>query len=98
MARVSKNFLLHKRAVKADIADAKAAWALHKYFSAGVTCADIADILIGPITPVYPTMYNMNEAVANFDAMSIPDFIAGFIYGMTGDNDLEEIEACYQGS
>lgn len=32
-----------------------------------------------------------------FDAMSIPDFIAGFIYGMTGDNDLTEIEACYQG-
>lgn len=32
-----------------------------------------------------------------FDAMSIPDFIAGFIYGMTGDNHLAEIEACYKG-
>jgi hypothetical protein len=30
--------------------------------------------------------------------MAIPDFIAGFIYGMTGDNDLVEIEACYHGS
>ena len=27
-----------------------------------------------------------------------PDFIAGFIYGMTGDNDLTEIEACYTDS
>ena len=98
VATVSKNFLLHKKAIKADIADAKAAWALHEYFSAGVTCADISDKAIGPITPVYPAMYEMNEAVANFDAMSIPDFIAGFIYGMTGDNDLQEIEACYQGS
>lgn len=25
------------------------------------------------------------------------DFIAGFVYGMTGDNHLTEIEACYQG-
>ena len=29
--------------------------------------------------------------------MSIPDFIAGFVYGMTGDNKLTEIEACFQG-
>lgn len=27
--------------------------------------------------------------------MALPDFIAGFIYGMTGDNDLVEIEACF---
>ena len=25
------------------------------------------------------------------------DFVAGFIYGMTGDNHLTEIEACFQG-
>lgn len=25
------------------------------------------------------------------------DFLAGFMYGMTGDNNLTEIEACYQG-
>ena len=31
------------------------------------------------------------------DAMSIPDFITGFMFGMTGDNHLAEIEACYQG-
>ena len=36
-------------------------------------------------------------ASANASAMAVPDFIAGFIYGMTGDNDLTEIEACYQG-
>ena len=29
--------------------------------------------------------------------MAAPDFVAGFIYGMTGDNHLTEIEACYNG-
>ena len=37
--------------------------------------------------------------LANIDmpVMAIPDFVAGFVYGLTGDNDLTEIEACYQG-
>lgn len=49
VAIATKNFALHKKAVKADIADAKAAWALGEYFSAGVTCADIVDKVVGPI-------------------------------------------------
>merc|ERR1712060_328150 len=28
---------------------------------------------------------------------AVPDFVAGFVYGMTGDNNLTEIEACFQG-
>ena len=32
-----------------------------------------------------------------FDVMAVPDFVAGFMYGMTGDNNLTEIEACFQG-
>ena len=32
-----------------------------------------------------------------FDAMAVPDFVAGFMFAMTGDNNLSEIEACYQG-
>jgi len=37
--------------------------------------------------------------LANIDmpVMAIPDFVAGFVFGMTGDNNLTEIEACYQG-
>jgi hypothetical protein len=37
--------------------------------------------------------------LANVDiaAMAIPDFVAGFVYGMTGDNQLTEIEACFAG-
>ena len=34
----------------------------------------------------------------NFAIMSVPDFVAGFVYGMTGSNHLTEIEACYTGA
>ena len=33
---------------------------------------------------------------ANLAPIAVPDFIAGFVYGMTGDNNLTEIEACAQ--
>lgn len=32
-----------------------------------------------------------------FDVMAVPDFVAGFMYALTGDNNLTEIEACFQG-
>jgi len=28
------------------------------------------------------------EAAEQNDAMSVPDYVAGFVYGMTGDNHL----------
>ena len=37
------------------------------------------------------------EQAFNAPAVAYPDFAAGFIYGMTGDNHLTEIQACYQG-
>lgn len=30
--------------------------------------------------------------------MAVPDFVAGMIYGFTGDNELPEIETCLDGS
>ena len=30
-----------------------------------------------------------------FDVLAVPEFIAGFMYRMTGDNKLSEIETCY---
>jgi hypothetical protein len=37
----------------------------------------------------------MNDS---FDAMAIPDFVAGLVYGFTGDNQLAELERCFNGS
>lgn len=30
--------------------------------------------------------------------MAVPDFVAGMIFGFTGDNQLPEIEACWHGT
>lgn len=93
-ATIAKHMALHRKAIKADIAADKAHWAAQEYWMAGITTADLATLAIGPITPHYPEMY---AAGYGFDAMTIPDFVAGLIYGFTGDNQLEEIEACYHG-
>ena len=39
----------------------------------------------------------MESQPLTFDVLAVPEFVAGFIYGMTGDNHLEEIETCMQG-
>ena len=39
----------------------------------------------------------MAASASALDVMAAPDFVAGFIYGLTGDNHLTEIEACYNG-
>jgi hypothetical protein len=39
----------------------------------------------------------MAASVSALDLMAVPDFVAGFVYGMTGNNHLTEVEACYQG-
>ena len=40
----------------------------------------------------------LNYTPANVGAVGVADFVAGFMYGMTGQNNLTEIEACYQGA
>lgn len=89
VATVTKHYALHRKAIKADIATLKSDWALGEFWQAGVTAADLATIAVGPVT--VPTM----SGLPTFSAMAVPDFVAGFIYGMTGDNDLVEIEACW---
>jgi len=90
-ATITKHFALHKKAITADIAEEKAHWAAEEWWKAGITAADLLTIAIGPITPVYPT------SIVNMSALAVPDFLAGLIYGFTGDNDLPELEACYEG-
>lgn len=89
VADVTKHYALHRKAIKADIATLKADWALGEFWQAGVTAADLVTIAVGPV--VVPT----TTTLPSFSALAVPDFIAGFIYGMTGDNDLVEIEACF---
>jgi hypothetical protein len=41
---------------------------------------------------------SMLAAAAQAQSHDIPAWVAGFIYGMTGDNHLDEIENCFSGS
>ena len=92
-ATVTKHLALHRKAIKADIAELKGHWAAEEWWAAGVVAADLATLAIGPITPVYPTMTSVG-----ISALAVPDYVAGLIFGFTGDNQLPEIEACYTGS
>jgi hypothetical protein len=51
---ISKNYLLHRKAIKEDIASFKSDWATQDYFKAGINVADLLTLAIGPIddTPV----------------------------------------------
>lgn len=107
---IGLHLALHRKAIQADIVQDKAQWDAHQWFAAGVTTADLATLAIGPIHPVYPTMsmYEIDSPVysssgaspmnSGFDPLAVPDFVAGMIYGFTGDNQLTEIEACFNGS
>lgn len=37
------------------------------------------------------------STVLKFNYMSIPEFLAGYMYAMTGINHLTEIETCFEG-
>ena len=88
---VSKNWLLHRKTIKADLSKENSDWAAGSYFDAGVDTAMALTEAVGPITT--PT----NDA-ENVDILSVPEFVAGFLYGITGDLKLTEVEACYQGA
>lgn len=46
---VSKHYMFHKKAVKADIAAVRSDWSAKSYFSVGKDAADLVTVLIGPI-------------------------------------------------
>jgi len=92
---ISKNYLLHRKAIKADISQFKADVAAQAWFASGVDVGNLLTLAIGPID-VPPTMVTPGaNSLPTFSARSIPDFVAGLLYGWTGDNHLYEIEACY---
>jgi len=71
----------------------KLSWEKEDYLQAGKDMADIAIILLGPLidfsTPEVEEM--------NLDPYMVNHLVAGFIYGMTEQNHLTEIESCYGG-
>ena len=50
---LGKNWLLHQKAIKKDIAAEKVDWAAANYFKAGADIADAVTLAIGPIKKEY---------------------------------------------
>jgi len=89
---VGTHWLLHKKHIKSDLAQEKLDWAAGDYFMAGVDTADALTLLLGPVEP------KPEAEEVDFSVMAVPDFVAGFLYGFTGDNHLTEVEACFDGA
>jgi len=95
------NYLKNNRNIKNDIANEKADWAAGAYFHSGIDVADLLVQFFGEVQPLpalipAAAVANVSCTTAQWTLMA-PDFIAGMIYGFTGDNELTEIEACYTG-
>ncbi len=88
---IAKSMVFHKKTMDADIALIKSDWASADYFASGKAAGDLLVTAIGPVE-VQPA-----EQVVGMDLLALPDFAAGFVYGMVGDNNLTEMEACYAG-
>lgn len=90
---VTYNYLTNKSTIKAEIAKEETDLSTGDYFQAGVDMADLTTTLMGPA----PTELVDQDAVANISVHEINYLLAGFIYGMTSQNHLTELESCYTG-
>lgn len=91
---VTFNYLMHKKMVKEEIAKEEADWASKSFFDAGKDIADLSVLL----TAAPATQQEVAVVPENIDVHMVNYVLAGFIYGMTEENHLTEIEACYGGS
>ena len=90
IAHVTKRFLLHRADIEQDFQTMKTDWQNKMYVQSGEAMADLVVSAIGPVEDSEPEDIEL-------DIKAIPDFVAGFIFELTGDNKLTEIEQCYQG-
>ena len=94
---VTLNYFHNKDGIKADLAKEETDWAAGSYQNAGTDFADLALAVIGPI----PTQIDVADKhiLPDIDISlhMVDHVLAGFIYGMTEQNHLTEIEACWTG-
>ena len=98
---MAKHYLVHKRGIKKDINMEKADWSAGNYFKAGADIADAVTLALGPMNEglsKIPNRAYLEEMETNGIVGEVTHILAGFIYGMTTDNHLTELEACYAGS
>ena len=75
-ATVSKHYLFHKTEIQGDISSLETDWDGQLYFQAGEDLANLMTLAIGPIEAA---------KVSVESSMAVPDFVAGLLYGLTGE-------------
>lgn len=90
MQLVTKNYLLHQKEINDDLAAFAKAYAAADYNTCGDLASKISNLCLGNV-PMPTVMFN---GQLNFDAISVPEFVAGLIYGFTQNNHLGELQTC----
>ena len=83
---VGKNWLLHRRTIKADLAKEQSDWSSGNYFQAGVDTAMALTEAVGPVPKTATeSLYSDvdNTEMLGFDLVAAPEFVAGFLQGLT---------------
>jgi len=87
----TKHAILNHTALMKDVTAEKADWISKNYFHAGVDAADMMTILVGPIKKAY---LEAKYKGVTFNPLSVPEYVAGLMYGLTGENHLDELTKC----
>ena len=90
--QVAKDMLFHRTEIENDAKLIGTDWHAGQYYDSGKALADLLTVSLGPIETSM-----MDEEVENLDLLMLPELAAGFVYGMVGDNHLQEMETCYAG-
>ena len=85
VAEASKNWLLHHKKVKADIAQEEADWHAGQYFDAGKDTASAIDLLVP---------FSDSQLTYGLPVKGAVEFLGGFLDGFIGDNHMDEIKTC----
>lgn len=102
MSTVSSNFLKHGAELKDDVVHSRGDWTSGNWFKAGSDIADACVALLGPINPEIMMRHGVVHGVhgGHLNGLpppeAIPYAVAGLVYGLTGDNHLDEITHCFQ--
>ena len=88
---ISKHMILHHGEIMDDLHLVETDWAAKEYYASGKAAADLLTVAVGPIEA--PT----SASKVDLDLLMLPELAAGFVYGMVGDNHLQEMETCYAG-
>lgn len=90
--KLALHYARHKGAIQTDIQSLEADWDADLYFKAGEDLADIATLAIGPIQE----SLEADAFDCGLDSKKDADFLAGFIYGFTGNDHKEYMEGCFK--